>query len=419
MPIRIPKYRKRPDRNVAFAEYPRGNRVYFPGRHDSPESKAAYNRWLIGVLGEPEAVVQPQPPAGRVQVIDLVKAFLDWAKLYYLSDGKPGSEYHCLKSAATPLLKVADTQLVNHFGPKDLKAARADMVLRQWKRDTVNDQVGRIRRIFKWGVEHELVPEHIWRTLQAVSPLGKGRTAAPESEEVRPVDPAHVQAVLKKVSPVVAAMIELQQVSGMRPQDVCQIRPIDVDRSDDVWTYRPPSHKGDWREGEVGIRIVPLGPRAQAILAPWLDRDPQAYCFSPAESESLRRKPRGRGKPRQHALRTYYVTASYRRAIHRGCELAFNMPKELRKIWSKLPDDQRDKPKITAQRKELQAKAATWRSQHCWNPNQLRHNVGTAVRKKYGLEAAQVFLGHSKADVTEIYAERDQDLARQIAREMG
>jgi integrase len=47
-----------------------------------------------------------------------------------------------------------------------------------------------------------------------------------------------------------------------------------------------------------------------------------------------------------------------------------------------------------------------------WGPNQLRHSFATTVRKEYGLVAAQVLLGHSKADVTQVYAERNEELAR-------
>ena len=54
-----------------------------------------------------------------------------------------------------------------------------------------------------------------------------------------------------------------------------------------------------------------------------------------------------------------------------------------------------------------------------WAPNQLRHTRGTEVRKRYGLEAAQVVLGHSQANVTQVYAERDQALAAKVAAEMG
>ena len=54
-----------------------------------------------------------------------------------------------------------------------------------------------------------------------------------------------------------------------------------------------------------------------------------------------------------------------------------------------------------------------------WHPNQLRHSAATEIRKTFGLEAAQVALGHSRADVTQVYAERDMRLAAGIARKIG
>ena len=50
-------------------------------------------------------------------------------------------------------------------------------------------------------------------------------------------------------------------------------------------------------------------------------------------------------------------------------------------------------------------------------PTRIRHTVGTEVRAKYGLEAAQVLLGHSRADVTQTYAERDMKKAADVARQ--
>ena len=54
-----------------------------------------------------------------------------------------------------------------------------------------------------------------------------------------------------------------------------------------------------------------------------------------------------------------------------------------------------------------------------WHPNQLRHLHATDVRKRFGLEAAQAALGHARADVTQLYAERDLTLAAKVAAEMG
>jgi integrase len=54
-----------------------------------------------------------------------------------------------------------------------------------------------------------------------------------------------------------------------------------------------------------------------------------------------------------------------------------------------------------------------------WSPLQLRHTAGTAIRARYGLEAAQAVLGHAKADVTQVYAERDLAKARAVMSEIG
>jgi site-specific recombinase XerC len=56
---------------------------------------------------------------------------------------------------------------------------------------------------------------------------------------------------------------------------------------------------------------------------------------------------------------------------------------------------------------------------HRWSPNQLRHAAATEIRQRFGLEAAQVVLGHSRADVTQVYAERDNGLAAKIMSEVG
>jgi site-specific recombinase XerC len=41
------------------------------------------------------------------------------------------------------------------------------------------------------------------------------------------------------------------------------------------------------------------------------------------------------------------------------------------------------------------------------------------VRREFDLEAAQAVLGHAKPDTTTIYAERDLDRARAVARAIG
>jgi site-specific recombinase XerC len=54
-----------------------------------------------------------------------------------------------------------------------------------------------------------------------------------------------------------------------------------------------------------------------------------------------------------------------------------------------------------------------------WHPNQLRHSRATEIRHSHGIEAAQVVLGHARADVTEVYAEKNLELAKRIAQQSG
>jgi len=49
----------------------------------------------------------------------------------------------------------------------------------------------------------------------------------------------------------------------------------------------------------------------------------------------------------------------------------------------------------------------------------LRHYAATNIRARFGVEGAQVVLGHAKADVTQLYAERDMAKAHAIMAEIG
>jgi integrase len=94
------------------------------------------------------------------------------------------------------------------------------------------------------------------------------------------------------------------------------------------------------------------------------------------------------------------------------------MPGELRnpkRGLKKLPEAERR----AEYERRLQA-AAVWREAHCWHPNQLRHTAGTAIRKRFGVEAARLILGHSDCDITaDVYAERDFAVAARVAKEVG
>ncbi len=123
------------------------------------------------------------------------------------------------------------------------------------------------------------MPVTVYQSLKAVVSLQKGRVSdVRESDPIKPVPEEHIPPVLRKCNRQVAAMIQLQLLTGMRPDEVTIMRPCDIDRTEEIWTYSPPTHK---TEHHRITKTIILGPKAQEILQPWLDRDPTAYLFSP------------------------------------------------------------------------------------------------------------------------------------------
>ena len=54
-----------------------------------------------------------------------------------------------------------------------------------------------------------------------------------------------------------------------------------------------------------------------------------------------------------------------------------------------------------------------------WHPNQLRHTAATEIRKVANLESVQAVLGHSHMKVSEVYAEKNLELAASIISRIG
>jgi len=257
-----------------------GDDIYL-GEYDSPASREEYEEIVLEWLAKNGDVT-----SYTLEVEDLVLLYLEHARVHYRKDGRLTSEFHCLKSAFRPLVEKCGRNRARDFGPRALKTVRQAMVDAGYVRGSINAMINRIRRLFRWGVENEHIPVTVYQALCAVQGLQNGRTTAPEGDPVQPVDEAVVNETLKHVSPVVAAMIQLQLLTGARPGGVVALRPCDLTMgTDGVWTYRPEGHKTVHRGRE---RRIYIGPEAQAVLRPYLNRKPEAYCFSPRETMELR-----------------------------------------------------------------------------------------------------------------------------------
>ena len=403
-----PKYRRQKRRgNVDLAFVELAGRRHYLGPYDSDASREAYHRLLAEWTAS--GTVTPVEPT-EITIVELIARFWKHAHQYYRKpDGTPTNEINNYRQALRPLKEAYGSTRAADFGPLALKAVRQRMIDRGWCRGFINHQVNRIRHVFKWATENELVPPSTYHGLKAVSGLNRGRSEARETEPVKPVYDAVIDATIVHLTPTVRSMVELQRHTGMRPGEVCMIRGCDIDMSGPVWVYMPRTHKTEHHGRE---RKVYIGPRAQLIVRPYLTRNLQAHLFSPARAEEERRASRhaarktplscgnmpGSNRVRQPARRAgpQYTATSYGRAIAYACNRAFPAPDEL-----------------------SEAEKQEWRRQHRWTPNQLRHNFATAIRRHHGLEAAQILLGHARADVTQIYAEVNLARATEIAIAIG
>jgi len=418
----VPRYRKHRASGQAVVTLS-GNDFYL-GPHGTKVSYREYDRVVAEWLARGRTpLLRGDSSLPSVTLVEIMAVFKRHARDYYKKRGVTTNEYTAICRAMSVAQSLYGRQPAIDFGPLKLQAVQQQMIQLGWSRKHINKQIGRLVRMFRWAASQELVPGQMVHDLRSVPGLPKGRTAAREPGPVKPVSDEVVTRTIPYLPRVVADMVRLQRLTGMRPEEVCLVRPMDIDRSGAIWRYRPDSSKMEHLDVD---REVFLGPQAQSLLTPWLDRDPIAYCFSPREAESERRETRHRNRKtpggygnrpgtnrKQQPLRSAgerYTTASYRRAITRACEQMSGMPDDLRVIPAGLSAEEKQR------RRDL---ARAWRRAHCWAPNRLRHSAATQVRKEFGLEAAQLILGHKRADVTQVYAERNAKLAAEVAHKFG
>lgn len=361
---RIPKLCRHKGKNLGYI-YVDGRRIYL-GPWGVPDTEREYRRVVADWIANDG--VEPQD-ASITMVADCVLPFLEWCDRVY--NKKRVSYYTC---ACKPLVAMFGDEPVSDFGPRKLRAVMYAHVDAGLSRDTANRYTYAVRRMFKWAASRELCRPEVCVALEMVEGLRERETDAPESVPVLPVTAEQMQAVLDIASATVKAMILLQGYTGARPGEILNLKAADIDRSGEVWVVdlsgrHKMAHKGR-------PRMLFIGPKAQAVLRPILLKAGQGYLFSPARAELERL---GEGAKRGRSRECYDVQ-TYRQAIHHYCDRA---------------------------------------GVERWNPNQLRHTLATQVRKQYGLEAAQAVLGHESVDVTQIYAEKDLEKARQIMGEIG
>lgn len=377
---------------------------FYLGKHDSPESIARYavlittyqqNGFRLPdsldgdeikdraalLLGEPQQHQEATP----ITVAHVTASYREWAK----ARARTGSRQEYVR--AIRLCDELDTHagqmLADKFGPLALQSQRQRWIDAGISRRYINKQTNLVIRMFKNAVQKELVNTEVWQRLKALEPLRAGITTAKETEPRQPVALEVVRATAQYLPPIVKAMVRIQVATGMRPSEVCNMRPCDIDRSGPTWMFRPAKHKTAHRGKR---KAVPLVGDAREVLEDYMNRHPESYCFSPRETVAWyaaqkRATRKTKVQPSQvnrkkaeleRAPRDRYDAVSFNQAIRRAC------------VKAKVPH---------------------------WTPYQLRHLAGTVVRDALGIEHAQALLGHSDIKMTEGYTNTAEKKAIEAA----
>lgn len=343
---------------------------------DGPEHAAEVLAELVGTpVAKPvvQTVIERFPamrpvpaPAAGPTLAAAVAAYLDHARTYYRGvDGKVTSEPTGISGALGYLLRAAPGLTTAQLTKEHLKNAR-DAMTETCARKSCNKHLSRIKKFVKWLAERDEIPDAVAGGLLLVAPLPAFRSAARETAPVEAVAWADVEATLPQLGEPWRSLVLFQWWSGVRPGEACKLAPEWVDVPGQRLNFGL-NHKNGWR-GKV--KTVAIGPRAVDVLRPWL----HAVSLNPRD--------------------TVFVTT-----------------------WTKTGDAPR--PCTVCAYDVAVKRAATRAGVKPWHPNQLRHAFATRVRAEAGLESAQVLLVHAHADTTQIYAERNEKTAADLARRFG
>lgn len=372
---RLPRYchHKSTGRAVVYL----GGKAVYLGPHDSPESKARYKAvvadWLAvraipddapNAVNAINAVSRVAPPT----LAEVILRYKRHAEAYY----RESREANNLRDAIRPVRAMFGRMKAGDFGPSHLRRVREAMVESGLSRKVINSRINRIRRMFKWAVAEDLVGPEVLERLRALEPLRPGRGGT-ERTPVRPVTWETVEATLPHLPELVRAMVLFGWHTGARPGEITGLSTGIIDTTGDVWVARLDRHKNAYR----GLaREILIGPKAQAVLAPWMiPARPDEPIFGPRRVDARQPKRKGRRLPGR-----VYSRCGFAQVIRRACERA---------------------------------------GISTWGPNALRHAAATRLRDEHGIEAAQVALGHARPDTTLIYTAAARSRALDAIRHAG
>ena len=181
----VPGYLHHKSSGRAFVKI-NGTNIYL-GRYNTKESRLEYDRIIQDWLSSGRQFSGTTNYNEPVTVDGLCATYLKHARSYYRKNGKETAEVFKLEIACRLLHEHCGKIHAADFNRSHFKTIRQNAIELGWKRRTVNERMGHIKRVFKWAAQEDIILSSVYQDLLVVGGLKKGRSPCPESERILPV----------------------------------------------------------------------------------------------------------------------------------------------------------------------------------------------------------------------------------------
>jgi len=383
---------------------------------------AAFGKWLDLFSQHPhkvlsfsspyDAIAQMINPKDIVTVGELLDKYTELVNEHTSArpNGRPHPDLERLNRLGV-FLEPYRQWPVGSFGADELYAVQKAMVEHRYDRGDgnptaytrsgINKAISYVYRVWQWGIGREITTEAQKQLLKEVRPLRMGQTTAKDTMRRALVTEVEFEEVAQHTTTVVADMLRLVWLTGMRPGEVCRMRPFDILRDEkQCWIYLPGRERspvGDHKTAHrQRVRAIPLASKAQEILKPRIENcKSMDFIFSPVEAmqEIRDQKSANRKTPmscgnrpgtnrKQHPMirpGKMYLSSSLCNTVKRACKRA---------------------------------------GVERFTPYDLRRSAATRIRSKLSKEAAKLLLGHVSTDTTDIYLLDEVQEAMKVAKKL-
>lgn len=325
---------------------------YYLGLFGTDSAAEAYKNFVSKIINGGEFKVSATSYTVAVAMVQ----YLTHCKSYY-GEKEAGNVQTALRLMAT---KFGTIELAN-LGP----AVVADFIESmansgEYTRYRCNKVLAIWKRFYRWLAVKELIKPEKLAVMNAIPGIKIGRSKAKETTPIKAPAMEDFEKLVAVAPPHIADLMNLQLLLACRPGELVSMKPGLVDRSKPVWVYTPAKHKNQHRGHQ---RKILIGPRAQAILAKYLFRSEDEWCW-----------------PSEKMPGNHYQVHSYEQELKRMAKRV-----SIEKIL----------------------------------PNQIRHLAATLIHERYGWESARQMLGHKTVGTTQFYVEELLANASRVAEQMG